>query len=75
MRAEVGVRVSPRFDFTPWLASQTSYLNALPQYDIDGNQISGGPTNLLTPVVGLDLRLTLFRGGAPFERRQLPTQH
>ena len=75
MRAEVGVIVSPRFDFTPWVASQTNYLNTLPQFDASGNQTSGGRTNIVSPVVGLDMRLTLFRGGTPFERRQLPTQH
>jgi hypothetical protein len=75
LRAEVGVRVSPHLDFTPWVASQTTYINALPQYDVNGNETAGGRTNLVTPVVGLDVRLTLFRGGAPFERRQLPTQH
>ncbi|HEX8428516.1 hypothetical protein [Hymenobacter sp.] len=75
LRGEVGVVLSPRFDFTPWVASQTVYLNTLPQYDSMGNQTSGGRTNLVSPVVGLDVRLTLFRGGTPFERRQLPTQH
>lgn len=75
MRAELGVRVSPRLDFTPWVASQTTYINALVQRDANGNPTSGGRTNLLTPVVGLDVRLTLFTGGSVFERRQLPTQH
>jgi hypothetical protein len=75
LRAEVGVIVSPRFDFTPWVASQTAYFNTLPQYDALGNQTSGGRTNFITPVVGLDLRLTFFSGGTPFARRQLPTQH
>ncbi|UOQ65620.1 hypothetical protein [Hymenobacter volaticus] len=75
VRADVGVIVSPRFDFTPWVASQTNYLNALPQFDASGNQTRGGRTNIVSPVVGLDMRLTLFRGGVPFERRQLPTQH
>jgi len=75
LRAEVGVIVSPRFDFTPWVASQSTYLNTLPQYDALGNQTSGGRTNFIAPIIGLDMRLTLFRGGEPFERRQLPTQH
>ena len=75
LRAEVGVRVSPHFDFTPWVATQTNYINALPQYDANGKETAGGRTNLVTPIIGLDVRLTLFRGGAPFERRQLPTQH
>jgi hypothetical protein len=75
LRAEVGVRVSPRFDFTPWVASQTTYINALVQRDANGNPTGGGRTNLLAPVVGLDMRFTLFKGGSVFERRQLPTQH
>lgn len=75
LRAEAGVRFSPRFDLTPWLAYGTQYIIALPQFDDQGRQVSGGRTNQITPQVGLDLRLTLFRGGTPFERRQLPTQH
>ena len=75
LRAEVGVRVSPHVDFTPWVASQTTYINTLPQYDANGQQTSGGRTNLVTPTLGLDLRLTLFSGGAAKERFQLPTQH
>ncbi len=75
LRAEVGVRVSPHFDFTPWVASQTSYVNSLPQYDANGQQIRGGQTNLLTPTLGLDLRLTLFSSSAEKDRFQLPTQH
>lgn len=75
LRGELGVRLSPHFDFTPWVATQTAYFNALPQLDAMGNPTGGGRTNLVTPVVGLDLRITLYRGGAPFERRQLPTQH
>ena len=49
-RAEVGVRVSPRFDFTPWVAI------ANPVHQCAGavrperhNPVSGGRTNLLTP--------------------------
>ncbi|WBO83460.1 hypothetical protein [Hymenobacter yonginensis] len=75
LRGEIGVRVSPHFDFTPWVASQTTYINALVQTDANGNVTGGGRTNLITPVVGLDLRFTLFKGGSVFERRQLPTQH
>ena len=76
LRAEDGIRVSPQFDFTPWVASQTGYVIALPDFDSTG-QITkpGGPTNLISPAVGLDLRFTFFSGGTPFERRQLPTQH
>jgi hypothetical protein len=75
LRAEVGVRVSPHFDFTPWIASQTFYLNGLPRFDANGNQISNGRANLLTPLIGLDARLTILTGAATAERYQLPTQH
>lgn len=76
LRGEIGVRLSPHFDFTPWVASQTTYINALVQTDANGNITNeGGRTNTITPVIGLDLRFTIFKGGAVFERRQLPTQH
>ncbi|MDO7844948.1 hypothetical protein Q5H92_01155 [Hymenobacter sp. M29] len=77
LRAEVGCRVGNHFDFTPWFAYTTSYYFTLPQY----SAISGTPTsdpgrlNLVTPVIGLDARFTLFAGKTVFERRQLPTQH
>jgi hypothetical protein len=75
LRAEVGVRLSPHVDITPWVASQTQYAVLVPQYDATGRQVSGGRTNLVAPVVGLDARFTLFSGDAAQERRQLPTQH
>ncbi|WP_310392707.1 hypothetical protein [Hymenobacter sp.] len=75
LRAEVGLRLSPRFDVTPWVASQTIYINSLPQFDINGKQTGGGRANLVVPVVGLDLRLTLFPAAAASVQQQLPTQH
>lgn len=75
LRGEVGVRVSPRFDFTPWFAYQTSYLATLPQYDKNGVQTSGGSLNLVYPTVGLDVRFTLLSAGSKANRIQLPTQH
>jgi hypothetical protein len=75
LRAEVGVRLSPHVDFTPWVASQTYYINSLPQYDALGQQTGGGRTNLVTPTLGIDLRLTLFTSSPTAERYQLPTQH
>ena len=75
LRAEVGLRLSPRFDLTPWLAYQTSYLNSLPQFDATGKQVSGGRTNIITPTFGLDLRLTLLAAVREADRLQLPTQH
>ncbi|MBF9141739.1 hypothetical protein [Hymenobacter properus] len=77
LRGELGVRVSNHFDFTPWFAYTTSYYFSIPQY----NPISGTPTadpgrlNLVTPVIGLDARFTLFAGKEVFDRRQLSTQH
>lgn len=76
LRAEAGLRVSPRFDLTPWFAYQTIYTIALPQTDGMGQvTIPGGNLNQVAPAVGLDLRLTIFPGGTEFERQQLPTQH
>ncbi len=75
LRAETGLRLSPRFDLTPWLAYQTHYTNSLPQFDANGNQIRGGRFNVVVPTLGLDLRLTLLARAADPERRQLPTQH
>ncbi|WP_460677746.1 hypothetical protein [Hymenobacter coalescens] len=74
-RAEVGIRLSDHLDLTPYVARQNDYRIFLFQYDMDGNITSGGRTNVRTPVVGLDLRYTLFQGNASFERIQLPTQH
>jgi hypothetical protein len=75
LRGEVGVRLSPNIDFTPWFAYQTSYLETLPQYDINHVQTSGGKLNLVYPTVGLDVRFTLIPSGAKADRQQLPTQH
>ncbi|MBC6696984.1 hypothetical protein [Hymenobacter sp. BT190] len=76
LRGEIGVRLSPHFDFTPWVASQTEYYNTEVQTDANGNITNvGGRFNKILPAIGLDLRFTLFKGGAVFERRQLPTQH
>lgn len=76
LRAELGVRLSPHFDFTPYMAWQTNYINSLFQYDAQGHQTAGGRVNLVTPVVGLEMRLTLLsKPGVGTERQQLPTQH
>ena len=75
LRAEVGVRLSPRVDFTPWFAYQTAYLVELPQYDNSGAQKAGGNVNQVYPTIGLDVRFTLLTAGAKAERQQMPTQH
>lgn len=75
LRGEVGLRLSPHLDVTPWVASQTHYITSLPQFNGSGVQVGGGRTNLVVPLVGLDVRLTLGRSVAAAERRQLPTQH
>jgi hypothetical protein len=75
LRAEVGCRISPLFDLTPWVAYQTRYYVTLIQYDSLGNPTSGNKLNAVTPTLGLDVRFTLFQGKAAFERQQLPTQH
>ncbi|RSK35249.1 hypothetical protein [Hymenobacter metallilatus] len=76
LRGEVGVRLSPRFDFTPWFSWQNSYSIALPQYNADGTvKIPGGNSRYVQPAVGLDLRITLGKNAGSAERRQLPTQY
>jgi hypothetical protein len=75
LRGEVGVRLSPRFDLTPWFAYQTGYEYYLEFRDINGALVSGGKTNLVYPTAGLDLRFTLSAGNNKDERQQLPTQH
>jgi hypothetical protein len=74
-RAEVGVRLSDHVDFTPYFARQSDYIITQFQYDADGNITAGGRTNLVAPIIGLDVRFTLFQGKQVFERTQLPTQH
>lgn len=75
LRGEVGVRVGDHFDFTPWVAYNTAYYITIGQYNPNGTPTGGGRLNLVTPVVGLDARFTLFSGKTVFERKQLPTQH
>ena len=75
LRGEVGVRLSPAIDLTPWFAYQTSYLETLPQYDKNGVQTSGGKLNLVSPTLGLDVRFTILPSGGKADRQQLPTQH
>jgi hypothetical protein len=79
LRGEVGVRLSPAIDITPWVAYQTQYGITLPQYQPDANgtlvQVRGGRTNNVYPTLGLDLRFTLLPGSVSADRQQLPTQH
>ena len=75
LRGEVGVRLSPRIDLTPWFAYQTSYLKSLVFTDVRGVPVSGGKINAVYPSVGLDLRYTILSAGSKADRQQLPTQH
>jgi hypothetical protein len=75
LRAEVGVRLLPQLDVTPWFAYQTNYFISVPQYDANMVQIRGGKENYVYPTIGLDVRFTLLPTGAKAERKQLPTQH
>lgn len=75
LRAEVGVRTGPSFDFTPWFAYGGEYLVTLPQYDSMGKQTAGGNLNVRTPLLGLDVRYTFGAGRGAAGRQQLPTQH
>ncbi|OGX91989.1 hypothetical protein [Hymenobacter coccineus] len=75
LRAEVGVRTGPGFDFTPWFAYGADYFATLPQYNVMGQQTAGGNVNVRTPLLGLDLRYTFGAGRGAEGRQQLPTQH
>ena len=75
LRAEVGVRLSPKVDFTPWFAYQTQYRQDLVFTDATGTiPVSGGKINAVYPTLGLDVRFTIT-GGDKADRPQLPTQH
>jgi len=75
LRGEVGVRLSPAIDFTPWFAYQTQYAQSLVFTDANGNPVSGGKANYVYPTLGLDVRFTIPSAGAKTDRVQLPTQH
>ncbi|MBD2723304.1 hypothetical protein [Hymenobacter armeniacus] len=76
LRGEVGVRLSPLLDVTPWVAYQTQYSFGLARYDKDGNEIEpAGRANAVSPVVGIDVRFTFLNGQDAAARKQLPTQH
>ncbi|TDN38372.1 hypothetical protein A8B98_23730 [Hymenobacter sp. UV11] len=76
LRGEVGVRLSPSLDFTPWFAYQTAYQQNLVFTDATGTiPVSGGKVNAIYPTVGLDVRFTLLPSGNKADRKQLPTQH
>ena len=76
LRGEVGCRIGSCFDFTPWLAYQTSYSLGLAQTDSNGNiVIPAGRINSVSPVLGIDLRFTFLQGQNGATRQQLPTQH
>jgi hypothetical protein len=75
LRGEIGVRLSPHVDFTPWFAYQTSYLQLLVFTDASGRPVSGGKINAVFPTVGLDLRYTILPASGKVDRQQLPTQH
>lgn len=76
LRAEVGVRLSPAFDFTPWFAYQTQYSFGLAQTDNYNNIIiPAGRANSVAPVLGFDLRFTFLNNQDAATRQQLPTQH
>lgn len=75
LRGEVGVRLSPKIDFTPWFAYQTVYRQDLVFTDRNQVPVSGGKINAVYPTLGLDVRFTLATSGAKADRQQLPTQH
>lgn len=79
LRGEVGVRVLPQLDFTPWFAYQTRYLQSLVQGQyVNGVLVptQGGKINAVYPTFGLDVRYTILPATSlKADRQQLPTQH
>jgi hypothetical protein len=75
LRGEVGVRLSPAIDLTPWFAYQTVYRQDLVFTDSNQVPVSGGKINAVYPTLGLDLRFTLLPASPAANRQQLPTQH
>ena len=76
LRGEVGCRLSPSLDFTPWVAYQTTYSLGLAQTDSKGTIIiPAGRVNSVSPVLGVDLRFTILQGADAAARQPLPTQH
>lgn len=75
LRGEVGVRLSPNIDFTPWFAYQTVYRQDLVFTDKNLVPVSGGKVNAVYPTIGLDVRFTLLPSIPSANRSQLPTQH
>ena len=76
LRGEVGCRLGPQFDLTPWFAYQTRYSFTLAQTDSNGNiTVPGGRFNAVAPVLGIDVRFTMLQGQDAAARQQLPTQH
>ena len=74
LRGEVGCRLAPQLDLTPWVAYQSNYYFSLEQSGPMG-LIPAGRLNVVYPVVGLEMRYTLLQGQAAGTRQQLPTQH
>ncbi|WP_201985709.1 hypothetical protein [Hymenobacter rubidus] len=74
LRGELGLRLAPEFDITPWFAYQTAYYFALEQSGSNGI-IPAARVNLVTPVLGLDIRFTLLQWHTANDRQPLPTQH
>ena len=76
LRAEVGLRLGPQLDLTPWFAYQTGYSFTIDQFDSNNKvTVPGGRFNAVSPVLGIDLRFTFLNGQAVASRQQLPTQH
>ena len=75
LRGEVGIRLTDRFDLTPWFARQTTYYVTVQQFDGQGRPTSGTRLNIINPVLGLDVRFTISGKGGNLGNQVLPTQH
>lgn len=75
LRAEIALQPNPHLTVTPFFTKQTDYTR-LPDELNEQNEviIAGENQNSITPIWGIELRYTFFRGHKPFPRIPAPVQ-
>jgi hypothetical protein len=69
LRFEILCPLTGHLAITPFFTRQSDFLIVEPAYDANNNLIrSGGKRSYVTPIMGLDLRYAIFKGGKPFPR-------
>jgi hypothetical protein len=63
LRLDTSFEIADHVIITPYFTKQTNYIETLPQYDQNGEiKIQGGNQNVILPIIGLELRVMLFKG-------------